>query len=145
MVHSYTCLALPVRVAECTKLAVYHTVVLVHKVLMTGSPEYLQSLLSEEYGHKTRLADMKLIKPGQSKAPEHDLATSSFRWRSLENYNSLPLIIRDTFPINNFTGKEMDYGKFSTNLDDLVIKWVYAKILQYYTIFHMKEKLSCNL
>ena len=102
MVHSHTCPAFPVWVAECTKLAVYHTVVLVHKVLMSGSPVKLHSPFSEEYGLKTRLAEMKLIKPGQSKAPEHDLATSSFRWRSLENYNSLPLIIRDTVPINKF-------------------------------------------
>ena len=84
------------------QLAVYHTVVLVHKVLMSGSPEYLHNLFSEEYRCKTRLADMKLIKPGQPKAPEHELAKSSFRWRSLDNYNSLPLIIRDTVCINKF-------------------------------------------
>ena len=84
------------------QLALYHTVILAHKVLMSGSPNYLHNLYSEDYGCETRLADMKLIKPGQSKAPEHDLATSSFRWRSLEQYNSLPLNIRNTIPINNF-------------------------------------------
>ena len=84
------------------QLALYHTVILAHKVLMSGSPNYLHNLYSEDYGCETRLADMKLIKPGKSKAPEHDLATSSFRWRSLEQYNSLPLNIRNTIPINKF-------------------------------------------
>ena len=78
------------------QLAVYHSVVLVHKVLRSGQPQYLHSLFSQNYQCGTRHADKKLIKPTQTKAPQHDLALNSFRWRAMMDYNSLTLDIRNS-------------------------------------------------
>ena len=52
------------------QLVVYHTVVLVHKVLLSGTPKHLFNLFNEDYNVKTRLADQKLLKPEQTKAPK---------------------------------------------------------------------------
>ena len=79
------------------QLVVYHTVVLVHKVLLSGTPKHLFNLFNEDYNVKTRLDDQKLLKPEQTKAPKNDLAMDSFR-----DYNLLPLAIRSTSPILKF-------------------------------------------
>ena len=67
------------------QLAVHHSVALVHKILSSGHPKYLHNLFSLEYKVKTRHADLNLIKPSQSQAPEHELVTDSFRWRAMKN------------------------------------------------------------
>ena len=84
------------------QLVVYHTVVLVHKVLLSGTPKHLFNLFNEDYNVKTRLDDQKLLKPEQTKAPKKDLAMDSFRWRSIQDYNLLPLAIRSTSPFLKF-------------------------------------------
>ena len=84
------------------QLAMYHTVLLVHKTLQTGAPEYLHSMYSRHYQVKTRLADKGLIKPSETDAPKKDLTQDSFKWRSLHQYNLLPLEIRSATSINKF-------------------------------------------
>ena len=70
------------------QLAVQHSVALVHKILSSGHPKYLHNLFSLDYKVKTRHADLNLIKPSQSQAPEHELVTDSS--------HQLPLEIRNT-------------------------------------------------
>ena len=76
------------------QLAVHQTVVLVHKILKSGQPQYLYNLFNLNYNVKTRLADQQLLKPTQGEAPENDLVSDSFRWRAIRHWNSLPLEIR---------------------------------------------------
>ena len=84
------------------QLSVYHSVVLVYKVLSSGQPLYLNSMFNQNYSRRTRQADMQLIRPSQTRAPSHELALDSFRWRALQEFNSLPLHIRSTSSLAKF-------------------------------------------
>ena len=85
------------------QLAMYHTVVLVFRVLKTGSPSYLHSMFSTSYNRATRQSLQGMIKPSQStKVPKSDLATSSFRHRALQDYNLLSTEVRDASTLPRF-------------------------------------------
>ena len=85
------------------QLAMYHTVVLVYKVLETGTPSYLYSMFSTDYSHRTRQAQQGMIKPSHStKIPRKELTASSFRHRAVQEYNTLPPIIREATTSSQF-------------------------------------------
>ena len=44
------------------QLIVYHSVVLVHKVIQKKSPKYLHSMFDAEYKYKTKQADNGLLR-----------------------------------------------------------------------------------
>ena len=74
------------------QLAVYHSVVLVHKILQTESPRYLFSMFSAKYNCNTRQAKSGQIR--HTSRPDLDLAKDSFRWRASKLFNAMPLDIR---------------------------------------------------
>jgi hypothetical protein len=84
------------------QLAMYHTVVLVYKILLTGAPKFLHSMFSKQYLVTTRQADKVLIKPTDADAPTLDLNQSSFRWRAMDQFNQLPLEVRNAPTIKKF-------------------------------------------
>ena len=92
------------------QLAVHHTVVLVHKILSSGQPKYLHNMFTLDYRVPTRLADQQMLKPSQTDAPDHELVTDSFRWRALQNWNLLPLQIRNE--------------KSATKFNSLAKRWI---------------------
>ena len=82
------------------QLAMYQTILLVYKVMKTGSPAYIHSMFSTEYECPTRQG---LLKPSTtSKIPSTELASSSFRHRALLQYNLLPVHVRDASNENLF-------------------------------------------
>ena len=93
----------PVKVllSECgwlsvTQLATFHTVLLVFKVLQTGSPAALAGMFSTEYECATRQASQGFIKPSsKKKVAKSGLVASSFRYRALNQFNLLPAEIRN--------------------------------------------------
>ena len=77
---------------------------MLHNVLMTGSPEYLNELYQLEnprqYG--TRLAARSHIMLKDTRVPKTELALRSFKWRALRQYNELPLEVRSIQQRDNF-------------------------------------------
>ena len=82
------------------QLAVYHTVVLVHKVLQAKSPTYLFEMFSTNYTQQTRQATNHKIR--HTRTPRLELSRESFRWRGEHLYNQLPENIRRMSNIQNF-------------------------------------------
>ena len=75
------------------QLSVYHSVVLVFKVLQVKSPKYLYNMFSTTYNYKTREADSGRIR--NIRKPELELSKDSFRWRAAALFNQLPENIRN--------------------------------------------------
>ena len=82
------------------QLSVYHSVVLVFKVLQAKTPKYLYSMFSSSYGYNTREANSGRIK--HTRGPELEIARDSFRWRSADLYNLLPADIRTSSSLQLF-------------------------------------------
>ena len=90
-----------VLLSECSwlsvrQLAMYHTVLIVYKVLKTGTPSYISSMFSTDYRRMTRQALQGVIKPSPGRnVARHELTAKSFRFRAVHDYNLLPAHIRD--------------------------------------------------
>ena len=83
------------------QLVVYHSVVLVYKVLQSKQPKPLYSMFPCEYNYKlTSTALSKSIK--QTGHPTLDLSRDSFRWRAARSYNQLSPSIRNLETIEKF-------------------------------------------
>ena len=82
------------------QLAVYHSVLLVYKVVQTKSPQYLASMFDTPYQFPTRQADSGMIR--HLGAPGSELIRKSFRWRASEEYNQLPADVRNTNKLVDF-------------------------------------------
>ena len=66
------------------QLAMYHTTLLVYKVMKTGTPSYIHSMFGTEYMRTIRQALQGILKPSTTRAPSTELATSNFRFRALQ-------------------------------------------------------------
>jgi hypothetical protein len=82
------------------QLSVYHTVLLVYKVVQTKSPQYLSNMFDTPYQYPTRQADSGTIK--HLGAPGSELVRKSFRWRGSEDFNQLPVEIRKANTVVEF-------------------------------------------
>ena len=91
------------------QLSVYHSLVLVYKILSTRSPRYLYEKLSGVQGsthYKTRfrknMDDNQSIVLGPDSQAECEIARRSFKYRSTRQWNQLPLKIRNVETIKEF-------------------------------------------
>ena len=94
------------------QLSVYHSLVLVYKILTTKSPAYLYSKLSVIPGisyYKTRFSQNQMnnhnINLGPDSQAEGDLANRSFKYRASRQWNNLPVKIREAENVNVFKEK----------------------------------------
>ena len=85
----------------------YHTVLLIHKVLVQKSPLYLHSRLTADgpYHYRTRYADTSSIRQSSSFQTSLSLCKESFRWRGVTNYEQLPQTLREIENLNLFKKK----------------------------------------
>ena len=96
----------PVLLAQCgwlsvNQLVVYHSVVLVFKVLQTKQPKPLHNMFPTDYVYKnTSQARSRSIK--QRGHPTKDLARDSFRWRAATTFNQLPAQIKNIETLPKF-------------------------------------------
>ena len=74
------------------QLVVYHSVVMVFKVLQTKQPKPLFNMFPTEYNYNTSQARSQSIK--QMGHPTLDLWEDSFRWRAARSFNLLPASIK---------------------------------------------------
>ena len=82
------------------QLAVYHSVLLVYKVMQTESPEYLHSMFNSKHQYRTRQADSGVIK--HIYCPRLTLTSQSFRFQASGHYNGLPNHIRKSKSLPQF-------------------------------------------
>ena len=107
------------------QLSVFHSLVLVFKVLETKSPQYLYDKLSgtqEEMHYETRYTREQqrnqTIKLGPDSHAEGELAKRSFKYRASAKWNTLPLSIRQARNLRNF---KFELKKWV--LTNVPIKW----------------------
>jgi hypothetical protein len=96
------------------QLSVHHSVVLVFKVKQEKSPKYLYNMLSTTYNYTTRETDSKRIR--HTRGTELGLAQDSFRWRSVDMFNLLPLEIRNMSNLRKFKSASKDWIKQNIGL-----------------------------
>ena len=83
------------------QLVIYHSVVMVYKVIQTQQPRPLYSMFPTEYIYSnTSQARSKSIK--QRGHPTLDLWEDSFRWRAARSFNQLPTSIRCAESLTEF-------------------------------------------
>ena len=82
------------------QLAVYHSVLLVYKVMQTESPSYLYTMFNSKYQHRTRQADSGVIK--HISCPHLTLTSQSFRYQAAGHYNGLPKEIKNSQSLHQF-------------------------------------------
>ena len=94
------------------QLGVFHSLVLVYKILERKSPQYLYDQLSgtqEETHYNTRFTKKQsasqAIKLGPDAVASGDLARSSFKYRASSQWNDLPLNIRQAKTLKHFKVK----------------------------------------
>ena len=85
----------------------YHTVLQVHKTMMTRAPVYLYNKLTDDgkYPRDTRQARCSTIRLGPSYQTKLGLAKDSFRWRGAAWYEAIPQVIRSEVKLGNFKKK----------------------------------------
>ena len=91
------------------QLSIFHSMVLVYKILLTKSPHYLYSKLFSVQGetyYKTRYVqnqkENKNIKLGTDSQAEADIARRSFKYRSTSQWNTLPVKIKEAETVQQF-------------------------------------------
>ena len=96
------------------QLVVYHSVVLVYKILRNESPSFLFSMFSAKYSYKTKQARTGQIK--HTRDLELQITKDSFRWRASEDYNGLPQEIRNLETVQMFKKAAKDWIRKHTPL-----------------------------
>ena len=94
------------------QLVVYHSVVLVFKVLQSKQPRPLHSMFPTEYKYNTSQARSKSIK--QTGHPTLDLARDGFRWRAANSFNQLPASIKNLDTLKKFKLETKKWIKANT-------------------------------
>ena len=84
------------------QLAAYHSLVLIHKTLVSQQPRYLYEKFSSPYPCNTRLSATNSIRIDGSFNADLSVALSSFRWRASGLYNTLPAWLRAEPKLSKF-------------------------------------------
>ena len=76
------------------QLVYYHSVVQVHKTIITKFPKYIYRKLSLDFPYSTRLAESASVRRGPQFQERLDLTEKSFMNRGTKYYNQLPADLR---------------------------------------------------
>ena len=87
------------------QLVFYHSVILVHKTLLTSSPKYIFNKLSSEFPYNTRLAQSESVRMGPDFKSKLDLTEKSFMNRATDSYNNIPTSLRQVKKMEDFKKK----------------------------------------
>ena len=87
------------------QLGVFHSLVLMYKILHTKSPRYLYSKLSNESTLNLRSTANNRIGLGQDSQTGAGLARNPFKYRATRQWNNLPLDVRQSINLKMFKFK----------------------------------------
>ena len=76
------------------QLVLYHTILLVHKIILNKKPLYLSNRLDTTHGRYTRQESSGCIRMDDTFRSNSSLTSDSFRHRGAKEYNALPYEIR---------------------------------------------------
>ena len=83
----------------------YHTIIMVHKTIMTRKPVFISSRLSTDHSYRTRQDSSGCVRLDQTFRSRNDLPMKSFRYRGNHDYNSIPAELRSTASMEVFKKK----------------------------------------
>jgi hypothetical protein len=83
----------------------YQSVILAHKIVMTGAPYYLAQKMSTDHPYQTRQATFGGIRFGEAFHSTQSRTQNSFRYRSTLQYNSIPAELRTISYLPRFKTK----------------------------------------
>ena len=102
----------PIRrlLTECNWLSIrqlvfYHSVILIHKAILTGYPKFMKDNVSSSYPYRTRQESNGLIRLTKNCSFKSALARNSFMFRGINQYNQLPSEIRTSAKLEDFKFK----------------------------------------
>ena len=84
------------------QMVFFHTSVLFYKTRQSKFPPALYNMASSEYSYNTREKSRGNFKVVSNTRLQSSLAVQSFRWRSVEFWNKLPLNIKTIEKIEDF-------------------------------------------
>jgi hypothetical protein len=87
------------------QLVFYHSVILIHKTMLTALPKYIYSKLSSQFPYNTRLAESDSVRMGPEFMCKLEITEKSFMNRSTLSYNRLPAELRKIQRIELFKKK----------------------------------------
>ena len=87
------------------QLVMYHSLILLFKVIQTKCPKYIHKKLSVGYSRETRQAETNASRIIVSKGFPLELASNSFRWRTADQWNNLPVTLRNIKNLKTFKTK----------------------------------------
>ena len=99
------------------QLVFYHTVLCIHKSVITGKPRYMNEKLCAEHDYNTR----NMVIFWENFSGKSALASNSFCYRGATSYNSLPPDIRETRNEQSFKRKLKKWTKMKISID-----WCYS-------------------
>ena len=96
----------------------YHTTLMVHKIIVQKSPQYLFSQLTADgcYSYQTRSSSVSSIRRSVSFNTNLTLCSDSFKWRGTACYENLPESLRRIQNIKQFKKKLDSWVKENVDL-----------------------------
>ena len=87
------------------QLVIYHSVILIHKTILTKAPRYIYDKLSSEFPYNTRLAESEALRMGPEFQAKLEITRRSFMHRGTSYYNLLPADLRKVRKLEDFKVK----------------------------------------
>ena len=84
------------------QLVFFHSVMLLHKVVRSGYPEYIYNRINIDYPYHTRLAASKAMRLTAVNQVRLQVASRSFIPRACKSYNRIPADLRQSQSIRQF-------------------------------------------
>ena len=76
------------------QLVFHHTVLQAHKIIVSGHPKVLAEKLTTDHPYNTRMESAGNIRFGDQFSGQSDLTHSSFCYRAVRYYNSVPVTVK---------------------------------------------------
>ena len=99
------------------QLVKYHTIIMVHKTIMTRKPLHMSSRLSTDHSYRTRQDSSGCVRLDQTFRSRNDLPMRSFRYRGAHDYNSIPAELRSITSMKSFKIKLKKWIKMNVPPD----------------------------
>ena len=80
----------------------HHSVILIHKTILTTYPKYIFNKLSSQFPYNTRLAESETVRMGPEFQCKLDITERSFMNRATSSYNLLPTEMRKMQKMDSF-------------------------------------------
>ena len=99
------------------QLVKYHTILMVHKAVITNKPMYISSRLKTEYSYSTRMSSSGGVRMDETYRYRTDLPMKSFRYRGAHDYNAIPADLRKITNLKTFKVELKKWIKNTMNSD----------------------------